>query len=380
MSSRDWFDKDYYAVLGVPKDASAGDIAKAYRKLAREFHPDVKPGDTASEARFKEASEAYAVLSNAEKRKEYDQFRDMASSGFGSFMGGGQRGGFPGGGNVNIDDLLGGLFGSGVGRDAFAGARRTRATSKRGRDVEADLTLSFSDAMAGVTTTLRVAGRRTCETCHGNGAAPGTTPQQCAACGGRGVTSSDQGMFSFSEPCRACGGRGIVIPQPCPECAGSGTQAGAREIRARIPAGVRDGARIRLAGKGEPSTTGGPPGDLYVNVHVEPHELFERRDDNLVLTVPITITEAALGARVTVPTLDEPVTVKVPAGTTSGQTFRVKARGAPKTGGGRGDLLVTVEIAVPRKLTKDQKRLLEQFAATENGAVRAHLDAALKEA
>jgi molecular chaperone DnaJ len=375
MPPRDYFEKDFYSVLGVPPDATQADIAKAYRKLARELHPDARPDDPSAEARFKEVSEANAVLSNPEKRREYDQVREMASSGaFTGFPGGG----FGAGQQVNLEDLLGGLFGGGGDPFGARGAGRGRGP-RRGRDVEADLTLSFSDAMAGVTTTLRVAGRATCASCRGSGARPGTAPVTCQTCGGAGTIMRDQGMFGFSEPCPACGGRGVQITDPCPACQGSGTEVRTRQVRARIPAGVRDGARIRLKGKGEAGQHGGPAGDLFVRVHVEPHPLFGRRGDHLTITVPVTFPEAALGAKLAVPTLDEPVTVKIPPGTESGKTLRVKGRGAPKPGGGRGDLLVTVQVAVPRKLSRAQRKLLEEYAQTDNGTVRGHLDAALRE-
>jgi len=384
MSQRDYFEKDYYAVLGVPQDAPTADISKAYRKLARQNHPDAKPGDTAAETRFKEISEAHAVLSNAEKRKEYDEVRALVRSGAhrGGFAGGGFPGGFgggfPGGGRGDFDlgDLLGQVFRNG--RAPGGGRGRSRrpsgmGTPPPGRDLEAGLTLSFADAMAGVTTTLRVSGEAPCSTCGGSGAAPGTSPIVCSVCDGAGVVASNQGLFSFSEPCTACGGSGRQVPTPCPRCAGTGTEVRPRDIRTRIPAGVRDGARIRLAGKGEAGGFGGPPGDLYVVVRVEPHPLFERRGDTLALRVPVTFAEAALGAQITVPTLDEPVTLRIPAGTESGRTFRVKGRGAPRNGGGAGDLLVTVEIAVPRTLTKAQRKALEDYANLDQGDVREHL-------
>ncbi|CAN5305290.1 molecular chaperone DnaJ [soil metagenome] len=372
MSERDYFEKDYYSLLGVSKDASQADVAKAYRKLARELHPDINPDDPNAEARFKEVGEAYAVLSDAQKRAEYDRVRQMVDAGVG-YGAGGYGGGGPGGARTgeafDLGDLLGDLLGERGGGFRRGGA----AGPRRGQDVETDVRLSFDDAMAGVTTTLRVAGRAACGTCMGSGARPGTRPVTCPVCRGTGSVVSDQGLFSFSEPCRACAGTGRQIPDPCPTCGGSGTQVRDREIRARIPAGVRDGARIRLKGKGEAGANGAPPGDLYVNVHVEPHPLFGRRGDDLLVTVPITFSEATLGARVKVPTLDEPVTVKVPAGTSSGRTFRVRGRGAPKRGGGRGDLLVTVEIAVPRRLSRSQRRILEDFAAGDETAVREHL-------
>jgi molecular chaperone DnaJ len=382
MSQRDYFEKDYYAMLGVSKDASQADITKAYRKLARELHPDTNPDDPKAEARFKEVGEAHAVLADPEKRREYDQVREMVGSGatFGGFGGGARPGGgFSTGGAQTFDlgDLLGGIF-SQQGGGPTAGRRPgARTSARRGRDVETDLTLSFADAMAGVTTTLRIGGRSACSTCLGSGAKPGTQPVACPTCGGSGMIAQDQGLFSFSEPCPQCAGNGTHIADPCPSCRGSGAEQRVRDIRARIPAGVRDGARIRLKGKGEAGANGGPAGELYVNVHVEPHDLFGRSGDNLTLRVPVTFTEAALGAKIKVPTLEEPVTVKVAAGTTSGTTLRVKGRGVPKSGGGRGDLLVTVDVAVPKRLSRTQKKLLEEFAETEGESVRSHLEQAM---
>lgn len=379
MSQRDYVEKDYYRTLGVDADAEQSEISRAYRKLARELHPDANPDDTDAETRFKEVSEAYSVLSNAEKRAEYDKVRRLVDSG--AFAGGRPGGGFQpppggfGGGSVPFDlsDLLGGLFGQQAGGQR-AGRGNAQRPRPRGRDLETDLTLSFADALAGVTTTLRVNGETACSTCNGSGARPGTSPQICPNCGGTGAVARDQGLFGFSEPCDTCGGSGRVVPDPCPSCDGSGRERRTREIRARIPAGVKDGARIRLKGKGEPGPPGGDFGDLYVVVHVTPHDVFERRGDDLHVRLPVTFAEAALGAKVSVPTLDRPVTLKVPAGTESGRTLRVRGRGAPKRrGGGRGDLLVTVEIAVPRKLTRTQRKLLEDFAATEGDSdVRAH--------
>ncbi|MEX2622094.1 MAG: molecular chaperone DnaJ [Egibacteraceae bacterium] len=391
MAQRDYFEKDYYAALGVSKDATQAEVSKAYRKLARDLHPDARPDDPTAEARFKEVSEAHAVLSNPEKRKEYDEVRQLAGSGmFGGAGPGGGAGGFPGGfprgstrtaggGQVfDLGDLLGDMFTQGGGPGAPSGGRARRgAGPRRGRDVETDLTLSFADAMAGVTTTLRVTGQATCSTCFGSGAKPGTSPVPCQTCGGQGSIARDQGLFSFSEPCPTCAGRGTQIPDPCPTCGGTGAEQRVRTIRARIPAGVRDGARIRLKGKGEAGLNGGPSGDLYVRVHVDEDALFGRSGDQLTLRVPITFSEAALGTRLRVPTLDDPVTLKIPAGTESGRTFRVKGRGAPRAGGGRGDLLVTVDLVVPRKLNRTQRKLLEEFAETEETGVRDHLEAAM---
>ncbi len=396
MSQRDYIEKDYYATLGVSRNASTEEINKAYRKLARSYHPDANPDDPEAEAKFKDISEAHGVLADPEKRKEYDQVRDMvdagAFSGGRGGAGGPGMGGFPGGfegfargggGATTFDlgDLLGDLFGAegraGTGGRAGGPGAGGPGAGQRGRDAETTLTLSFTDAMAGVTTTLRVSGRAACETCGGSGARPGTSPQRCAMCGGSGQVASDQGLFSFARPCEGCGGTGTTIPNPCPTCAGAGVVDKPRQIRARIPAGVKDGARIRLKGRGEPGLRGGPPGDLYVNVRVEPHELFDRRGDDLLLTVPVTFAEAALGTELRVPTLEGSVTVKIPAGTPSGKRLRVRGHGAPTSDGGRGDLLVTVEVHVPRSLTKTQRKLLSDFAATEDPSqLRGHLEAA----
>jgi molecular chaperone DnaJ len=379
LSQRDYVEKDYYRVLGVSQDAEQSEIAKAYRKLAREFHPDANPNDAEAESRFKEVSEAYSVLSNAEKRTEYDKVRRLVGSG--AFAGGVPppgAGGFggPGAQAYDLSDLLGGIFGQGGGRAAsgspFNRGSRQRAT--RGRDLETDLNLSFDDAMAGVTTTLRINGNAVCGTCGGSGARPGTSPQICPVCGGTGAIARDQGLFSFSEPCDNCGGSGRVIPDPCPTCGGTGAERRTRDIRARIPAGVKDGAKIRLKGKGEPGPPGSPPGDLFVNVHVSPHEIFERRGDDLLLRLPVSFAEAAMGTKVTVPTIEQPVTLRVPPGTESGRTLRVRGRGAPRSNGGQGDLLVTIDVVVPRKLTRTQRKLLTDFAATEDDQIRAHLD------
>jgi molecular chaperone DnaJ len=377
LSQRDYVEKDYYRILGVSQDAEQSEIARAYRKLARELHPDANPNDPEAESRFKEVSEAYSVLSNAEKRAEYDRVRQLVGSGAfgGGFPPPGGGFGGPGAQAFDLSDLLGGLFGQ-AGRGGPAGSPfgRTRQRAAPGRDLETDLTLSFDDAMAGVTTTLRVNGNAICSTCGGSGARPGTSPQICPVCGGTGAVARDQGMFSFSEPCDNCGGTGRVIPDPCPTCGGTGAERRTRDIRARIPAGVKDGARIRLKGKGEPGPPGSQPGDLFVNVHVTPHEVFERRGDDLLLRLPISFAEAAMGTKVAVPTLQQPVTLRVPAGTESGRTLRVRGRGAPRSKGGYGDLLVTVDVVVPRKLTRTQRKLLEDFAATEDDQIRAHLE------
>lgn len=359
MSSHD---KDYYAALGVKKDASAAEIKKAYRTLARELHPDKNKGDKAAEERFKGVSEAYAVLSDPAKRAEYDEQRALFGSG--GFRGNGRR--FAA--DVR-DGWEGGLFGGGLG-DLFGGVfggSRARGP-RRGDDVETDVTLDFTEAVNGVTVPLRLASPHACRTCGGSGAQPGTAPRACGACGGSGSVSVNQGPFSLSQPCRDCRGQGRIVDTPCPDCRGGGVTTRERTLTVRIPAGVSDGQRIRLAGKGSPGDHGGPAGDLYVRVHVAPHAVFGRKGDNLTLALPVTFAEAALGAEVTVPTLDGTVRLRVPAGTPSGKTFRVKGRGVKN-----GDLLVTVEVVVPTKLSAKARKALETLAAEDAADPRAHL-------
>ncbi len=369
---REWFEKDYYKVLGVAKNASAAEIKKAYRKLAQQHHPDANPGDTQAEDRFKEISAAYDVVGDEDKRTQYDQVRDMASSGFGSggFPGGGGgfEGGFPGG--VRFEDLgdLGDLFGG-----LFGGGRRGGgAPPARGADLETTVTVSFDDAMTGTTRPVRISGPAPCETCHGSGAAPGTSPTICPRCGGSGAVAVNQGLFQMSQPCPVCHGSGRVVQTPCPTCGGTGSRRRTRSFQVKVPAGVRDGARIRLTGRGEPGPAGAQPGDLYVQVRVQPHAFFGRSGHDLTLELPVTYAEAALGADVRVPTLNGPVTMKVPAGTPNGKTFRLKGKGAPKRGG-HGDLLVTTRIEVPRKLSKPEKDLLKQLQQTEKESPRRRL-------
>lgn len=383
MSTKDYIEKDYYAALGVAKDADANTIKKAYRKLARELHPDKNPGDAQAEARFKEVSEAYDVLSDDTKRREYDEARSMF--GGGRFTGGGFPGNGFGGGTTTFDmsDLFGGaggganlgdLFG-----DLFGGptARRTRgAGPARGQDVNADISLGFDEAVHGATLPLKLSSPAQCATCHGSGAKPGTAPRGCPTCGGSGFTSRNQGAFGFSEPCRDCRGTGRIIDTPCPDCAGTGTATQTRTITVRVPPGVNDGARLRIPGKGTPGARGGPAGDLYVTVHVGSDALFGRKGSDLTLTVPITFTEAALGTTLRVPTLDGAVSLKVPPGTPSGRTLRVRGRGVPKKHGA-GDLLVTVEVAVPHRLSAAAREALEQYAAAQPDDPRPHITAAL---
>ncbi|MDX6273149.1 MAG: molecular chaperone DnaJ [Frankiales bacterium] len=374
MSGRD-YEKDYYAVLGVPKTASAADIKKAYRKLARQHHPDANPENATAEERFKEVSEAYDVLSDETKRREYDETRAMfASGGFRMPPGGG--GGFDagdlfGGGGANLGDLFGGLFGGG-------GRRAPQA--RRGQDLESTVTIGFREAVDGVTVPVRLATEQACEACRGTGGKDGRV-RTCPTCHGSGQTSRNAGGFAFAEPCRSCRGSGSIVDDPCPVCHGTGHRLSERTIQARLPAGVKDGARIRLKGKGAPGERGGPAGDLYLAVTVTAHPVFGRRGANLTITVPVTFPEAALGANIPVPTLDgDTVTVKLGPGTSSGQTLRVRGRGGRKPNGEHGDLLVTVEVAVPQKLGDKAKAALEDYAlaTAEDGDPREHLMARLR--
>jgi molecular chaperone DnaJ len=357
--------KDLYEVLGVSKSASADEIKKAYRKLARKYHPDKNPGDAAAEERFKEIQGAYDVLSDPEKRKQYDQF------GSGIFGGGG-RGAGPSGWNVNwsenlgdlgdlgdFGDLLGGLFGGGRRRGRNAGADGGR----RGRDVEVEVTVSFEDALRGVTTRIPVELETACSTCNGTGAQPGTAPVVCPECRGRGVVAESQGLFALSQPCPRCGGNGTVVEKPCTTCGGSGRQRRTKRYAVKIPAGVKDGTRIRLKGKGEPGSGGGPSGDLHVITRVTPSPLFTRKGSDLVVDVPVTFAEAALGAEVEVPTPEGRISLKIPPGTQDGRLLRVRGRGAPKlNGGGKGDLLARARITVPTRLTKAEREAIENLA------------------
>jgi len=358
---REWFDKDYYQVLGVAKNATQAEIKKVYRKLAQQHHPDANQGNKDSEERFKEISAAYDVVGDPEKRKQYDEVRDMAASGVGGggFPGGFSSAGGPGGvrfedvGFTDIGDLFGGLFGGG-------GRRGRGARPARGADLETDVTVSFEDAMNGTTVPVKIQGPAPCETCHGTGAAPGTSPITCPQCQGSGSISVNQGPFQMSQTCPRCNGSGRVVEQVCPTCRGTGSQRRTRSFQVKVPAGVQDGARIRLAGRGEPGPAGAQAGDLYVRVHVRAHRFFGRRGSDLTVDLPVTYSEAALGANVQVPTLNGPVTMKVPAGTQPGKTFRLKGKGAPRKGG-HGDLLVTAEVEVPSRVSKKERELLQQL-------------------
>jgi molecular chaperone DnaJ len=379
---REWFDKDFYKVLGVPKNASQADIKKAYRKLAQKHHPDANSGNKEAEERFKEISEAHDVLANAEKRKQYDQVREMAASGFGGFGGfggpggaaGGRRvrvGGTPGGGGFDVGDL-GDLFSIFTGRGGGRGAGGREPA--RGADLQTEVRVSFEEALEGTTVPLRIQGPAACPTCGGSGARPGTAPDVCPECQGTGTVAENQGFFSMSRACPRCGGSGRVIEQPCTSCRGSGSVQRTREFSVRIPPGVQDGATIRVAGRGEPGAPGARPGDLFVRVRVGSHPVFGRQGSNLTLELPVTYAEAALGANVSVPTLNGSVTLKIPAGTQSGKKFRIRGKGVPRPRkGGQGDLVATVRVDVPSKLSKDEKELLRRLQEVQRESPRKRL-------
>jgi molecular chaperone DnaJ len=361
--------RDLYEILGVSKSASAAEIKKAYRKLARQYHPDRNPGDAEAEERFKEVQAAYDVLSDPEKRKQYDQVGPRIFSGAGR-----PGGGFQWSANVDLGDLtdlLGGLFG----RTGGGGAQtRQRPRGERGADVGVTVNLSFEDSLEGLTTKIPVELETACPACNGTGAEAGTTPTICPECRGRGVTAEDEGFFAFSRPCPRCGGDGTVIEKPCRECGGSGRRRRTKRYTIKIPAGVKDGTQIRLKGKGEAGIAGGAAGDLIVTTRVASSPLFERRGADLLLDVPVTYAEAALGAEVEVPTPDGRISLKVPAGSQDGKLLRVRGRGAPRlNGGGRGDLLARLRIAVPEKLTKAEREALEGLQKASTRDVRERL-------
>lgn len=382
MSSKDWLEKDFYSVLGVAKTATPTEIKKAYRRLARELHPDHNPGNSSSEDRFKAVSEAYDVLSDDRKRAEYDEMRSLFESG--AFRRGARAGG---GQPFDLNDL----FGQGSGRDQrFSGASFSdlfgsifsggggpgsyRTAPVRGRDVEAEIMLDFLDAVRGVDVPVTLRAPGVCETCHGTGAKPGTKPRTCPYCNGSGVVNRNQGAFGFAEPCRDCQGVGTIVDEKCPECHGTGGVTKTRTLNVRIPPGVADGQRIRLAGRGEPGERGGPPGDLFVRAILRPDPIFGRSGDDLTVAIPVTFAEAVLGAEVRVPTLEGMVKVKVPPGTPSGRLLRVRGRGVPKRDGQPGDLLVTVEIVLPEHLSEEAREALETFASLTPPARRDHLE------
>lgn len=376
MSTKDWLEKDYYKILGVPKDADTDAVKKAYRKLARELHPDHNTNDKEAETKFKDVSEAYAVLSNPEKRKEYDDARSLFGGGFRAPTGStGSGGGF----NFDLGDLFTGTGGTGGLGDVLGGVfgqrSRPRTSARRGADVETEVRIGFTDAVDGKTVPLKMTSSSACTSCAGTGARAGTVPRVCPTCTGTGFTSTDSGGFGMAEPCKDCRGRGLVVDDPCPVCKGSGRGTSSRVIHVRIPAGVGDGQRIRLKGKGAPGESGGPGGDLYIRVHVTPHPVFGRKGANLTIEVPVTYPEAALGAEIKAPTLHGgPVTLKIPAGTPNGRTFRVRGRGIARKDGSKGDLLVTVNVDVPDELDDQTREALEKMRSTTSGeSMRARL-------
>ncbi|MCW2590478.1 MAG: dnaJ [Mycobacterium sp.] len=383
MAQREWVEKDFYKVLGVSSDSTADEIKRAYRKLAGELHPDRNPNNPEAEERYKAVTEAKEVLLDTAKRKEYDETRRLfANGGFGRRPsgGGGNFGGFggygsdgvefnlgdlfdaaPQTGGANIGDLFGGLFGR--------GAQQPRPSRpRRGNDLETETELSFLEATKGVAMPLRLTSPAPCTNCHGSGARPGTSPRVCATCNGSGAVSRNQGAFGFSEPCTDCRGTGSIIDEPCEECGGKGATTRTRTINVRIPPGVEDNQRIRLAGQGEAGLRGAPSGDLYVTVHVRPDKVFGRDGDDLTVTVPVSFYELALGTTLSVPTLEGKVGVRVPKGTSDGRILRVRGRGVPKRAGGHGDLLVTVKVAVPPGLEGEAAEALEAYAKAERAS------------
>ena len=346
--------RDYYEVLGVSREASEQEIKSAYRKLALKHHPDRNPGNKDAEEKFKEAAEAYAVLADGDKRSAYDRF---GHAGVGAAAGGG----FDPTIFADFGDIFGGLrdiFGFG---DVFGGSRR--GGPERGADLRYDMEISFEESARGVETAVQIPRREACETCKGSGAAPGSSPAVCPQCSGRGQIRYQQGFFTVAQTCRQCGGAGRVITRPCQECRGAGQVSRQRKLTVRIPAGIANGQRLRLYGEGEGGAAGGPPGDLYVVVHVQDHPVFQREGDDLYCRVPVTFPILALGGDISVPTLDEPETLTIPEGTQSGHVFRLRGKGMPSVSGrGRGDLHVSVQVVTPKKLTRDQRHHLEQLA------------------
>jgi molecular chaperone DnaJ len=359
---------DYYKTLGVDKKASEEEIKKAYRKLARQYHPDRNPGDKRAEERFKEISQAHDVLSDAEKRKAYDRGTGpFGVGGAGSPGGPGGFGGFDFSGGMG--DILSNLFGGGGG--GATGARRGQPRAERGRDLEAEVSINFDQSVRGAQVPLAVPTAMVCGTCEGTGAKPGTSPTVCPRCEGRGIESEGQGMFSISQPCSRCGGRGTIIETPCPTCNGDGAVRTVKRYRVNIPAGVREGSRIRLAGKGEAGRRGGPPGDLYVVTHVTPSPVFVRKGDNLEVEVPLTVPEALKGADVEVPTLAERKTLRVAPGTRHGTVQRLRGEGPPRLAGqGRGDIHYRFVIDMPKKLNKEQRAAVDALSRVMNGNPR----------
>ncbi|HKL26690.1 MAG TPA: molecular chaperone DnaJ [Desulfuromonadales bacterium] len=342
--------RDYYEILEVHRNASETEIKKAYRKLALKCHPDKNPGDAEAEGRFKELSEAYAILSDPQKRALYDQYGHAGVDQSNGYAGGG-FGGTP------FEDLFGDIFG-----DIFGGGAR-RGSGRRGDDLRYNLKISFEEAAFGLDTKIQIPRHKRCEACDGSGAKPGTAPQTCQTCAGHGQVRFQQGFFSLTRPCPDCGGEGKRISDPCPECHGSGLTRSKKTLSLKIPAGVETGNRLKLNGEGEPGVQGGPPGDLYVVITVKEHPIFKREGQDILCDIPISFAQAALGCELEVPTLDGKVNLKIPAGTQSGKIFRLPSKGIPTLHGyGRGDELIVARVETPTKLTARQKELLEEFS------------------
>ncbi len=351
--------RDYYDVLGVSRTASDQEIKSAYRRLAMRYHPDKNPNDSSAEEKFKEAAEAYSILADADQRRRYDRFGHAGvSSGAAASWGAPGFGGF--------EDILGDLFGFG---DVFgtgrAGSRRS--TAQRGSDLRYDLEITLEEAANGMTAQLRIPRLETCNVCKGSGAAAGTEPETCNTCSGAGQVRYQQGFFSVARTCHACRGAGKVVKNPCSECRGAGRVEREKQMEVKVPAGVETGSRLRVQGEGEAGVNSGPSGDLYVVIHVAAHEQFERQGSNLYAAVPITFAQAALGAEISVKTLEDQEKLKIPMGTQTGTVFRLRGKGMPALGGrGRGDLFISVTVVTPTSLTREQRKLLEQLAMIED--------------
>ncbi len=348
--------RDYYEVLSVSRTASDQEIKSAYRKLALQYHPDRNPDNPEAEERFKECSEAYAVLADSEKRARYDRF---GHAGVGGGAGPG-AGGFDATVFNDFHDIFGDIFG-----DMFGGQGRSRTRAQRGADMREDLTLEFEEAVFGVTKQLEIRRLEECPKCEGSGVAPGKAPINCTTCGGRGQMRYQQGFFSITRACATCGGSGKLIVDPCTQCRGQGRITRDRTVTVKVPAGVEEGARILYTGEGEAGLHGGPPGDLYVVLHAKEHSFFEREGKNLYCVVPISFSQAALGTEIQVPTLEGEHALKIPEGTQTGSTFKLKNKGVPVLNGhGRGDLYVEAKVQTPGKLTKRQREILQELHET----------------